>query len=207
MECFLWRFYTQCDNSARESFQKHSKTVKKISFSCLFSIFFQGRKREKCNTILEVMKMTKKKRMEKKKDTLSGSDLYNIRQNAEYSDSGKAAPFAPSGPVWRPLWKRPTARSPRASAGGWRAVCGCAERVPMSDGTAYCTAGSPKRSSETSSKQTDDMDRRVCEGQCPPQAFFTQTRRGKWQTAALNRQLDGVLSGKIDLVGWCFCRK
>ena len=36
--------------------------------------------------------MTKKKRMEKKKDTLSGSDLYNIRQNAEYSDSGKAAP-------------------------------------------------------------------------------------------------------------------
>lgn len=39
--------------------------------------------------------MTKKKYQKHKmtpKDTVSGNDLYQIRQNAHYSDSGKAEP-------------------------------------------------------------------------------------------------------------------
>ncbi|MBM6828562.1 hypothetical protein H9X85_02805 [Anaerotignum lactatifermentans] len=36
------------------------------------------------------MKKTKKKKVPK--DTIPAGDLYSIRQNSEYSDSGKAAP-------------------------------------------------------------------------------------------------------------------
>lgn len=47
------------------------------------------------HTIFEVRMMEQKKYKQKnhqKQDTISGGDLYNIRQNAHYSDNGKAEP-------------------------------------------------------------------------------------------------------------------
>lgn len=36
--------------------------------------------------------MQKKNKKTKSSDTISGNDLYNIRQNAHYSETGKAEP-------------------------------------------------------------------------------------------------------------------
>ena len=44
------------------------------------------------NTTYEVVCMTKKKSATIPKDTISRHDLYHIRQNAHYSDTGKAEP-------------------------------------------------------------------------------------------------------------------
>ena len=44
------------------------------------------------DTTYEVVNMTKKKADNKPKDTISRLDLYNIRQNAHYSEDGKAEP-------------------------------------------------------------------------------------------------------------------
>lgn len=50
------------------------------------------KKRQFANTTYEVVNMTKKKADNDPKDTISRPDLYNIRQNAHYSNDGKAEP-------------------------------------------------------------------------------------------------------------------